>query len=131
MKIRATFVSNSSSSSFVIDTTKITKEQFDKIVNHIKHAKYIVENVETEKDEWGSTFFSCCDEGNEWNVTVHEDNMLMLDTSMDNFDMKKYLKYIKADEAIIFEDDTYWSWSIREGDKTLKEIIDGKQHPRR
>ncbi len=39
MKIRIGFVSNSSSSSFVVDKNKITKEQYDAILDPISYIK--------------------------------------------------------------------------------------------
>ena len=52
MKIRNGFVSNSSSSSFMIDLTKVTPEQRKKILNIEKEIKKMLEAGECE--DWGS-----------------------------------------------------------------------------
>lgn len=78
MKIRVGFVSNSSSSSFVLRKSKLTAIEVDKIKNHIEWAKRLgLEMV-------------CADEYNKWNVREDEE-IIWLDTSMDNFDMSYFL----------------------------------------
>lgn len=74
MKIRQGFVSNSSSSSFVIKTKHLTQEQIDTILN----AYY---------DEWGNP--------TEWVVNHNEsDGTITGSTYMDNFSFFELLQSI-------------------------------------
>jgi len=77
MKIRTGFVSNSSSSSFIVKKAQITALQLSYIYDHIEHAQEVLhwEGVEIA-DEW-----HVYEEGED----VH------LVTSMDNFDMHDFL----------------------------------------
>jgi len=78
MKIRLGFVSNSSSSSFVVQLSKITAEQLEKILNH--------REVSGEFDAWDLTKTKTEIEGT---------------TNMDNFDMLEYLMEIGVKEEDI------------------------------
>lgn len=87
MKIRNSFVSNSSSSSFIIETKYLSRLQ----IIAIKHYRELC-------DEFG--VYDC--EPN-WNVR-EENGMLYLNTSMDNFDMRHFLNQIGVnDEYIKYE----------------------------
>lgn len=73
MKIRSGFVSNSSSSSFIIDKRDITMHQYDLLKKHSDIAESDAWHIsEDEKNIYGSTY-------------------------MDNFDMHNYLKLIDID----------------------------------
>jgi len=85
MKIRSYFVANSSTASFIVDKSKLTKEQIDAIWDHINYAKEhkLVECFSTDlKDEWN---------------IVENDEIIGGETTMDNFDMFKFLELIKID----------------------------------
>lgn len=80
MKIRQGFVSNSSSSSFVIPMSALTPEQLDKIHNHIEEGKKMG--------------MECCREGDAWDI---QESTISLSTYMDNFDMYHFLQAIGVD----------------------------------
>jgi hypothetical protein len=91
MKIRDGFVSNSSSSSFVINKKCLTEEQLDAIRNHIEYAK----NNFSDFDDIGYVT-----EGLVWSIKEKESEIYM-STSMDNFDMYTFLLKIGVDESKI------------------------------
>lgn len=96
MKIRSGFVSNSSSSSFVVSLRKLSPEQLGKILNHT---------------EWGEKLgVEYSDSREAWDITV-EKGVLHGNTSMDNFDMRKFLEKLGVTGVIWseyqgIEDDT-------------------------
>lgn len=86
MKVRNGFVSNSSSSSFIISKQYLYQEQIDKIRNHIEENNKVYETGEVpgldlayDDDYWS------IDE-NEYNVSGS--------TFMDNFSMYSFFKYV-------------------------------------
>ena len=80
MKIRAGFVSNSSSSSFIIKTCDLTAEQYHKILNHIQHAQEHFPQLNANlNDEWRISTIGAHAIGH---------------TGMDNFDMGDFLELI-------------------------------------
>lgn len=79
MKIRAGFVSNSSSSSFVIDKFYLSDYQIKLIKNHMEIAKKL-EGFDLEYVGIYDT----------WQVSEYDDE-LHGSTSMDNFDMHDFL----------------------------------------
>lgn len=82
MKIRNGFVSNSSSSSFVINKRYLSRHQIEQIHNHIEVSR-----------EW--IRFDWCDEP--W--AIEEDEHLLVGSVwMDNFPMDEFLRRIGVDE---------------------------------
>ncbi len=82
MKIRNGFVSNSSSSSFVVPLRVVTPMQLEQIYNHI------------EVDQELKLGCSCEIESlnNAWDISINKYmQTLTVSTSMDNFDMGKFL----------------------------------------
>lgn len=88
MKNRSGFVSNSSSSSFIISLKKLTALQLLQIQNHIEEGKKL-------GMKYTHPF-------GRWNVTVDtENNELDVDTTVDNFDMHEFLILIGVKEKHI------------------------------
>ncbi|HBY20777.1 MAG TPA: hypothetical protein DEG71_07185 [Clostridiales bacterium] len=80
MKSRLGFVSNSSSSSFIIGKSKITTYQFEQIKNHYALAeRYGIKLYDNTYDAW---------------IITENDNYIKGETSMDNFDMEIFLEEI-------------------------------------
>ena len=77
MKIRQGFVSNSSSSSFVINKINLSEKQIEQIKNHGSYMRY-----NEQSDAW----------------TIEEDEFeISGSTWMDNFSMLEYLEKINVD----------------------------------
>jgi hypothetical protein len=82
MKIRDGFVSNSSSSSFVISRQDITAKQLYQIVNH---------------GELASDFGTPCPPGDAWSIDDSAAEVIEGSTWMDNFNMHEFLENIGVD----------------------------------
>lgn len=86
MKIKSDFVTNSSSSSFVIDLKNLTLEQIAMIHDHIETALMI-----EKKDP--NINFGFPHPHDAWTIT-EANGQISGDTIMDNFDMMGFLQYI-------------------------------------
>lgn len=100
MKVRNGFVSNSSSSSFMILKNNLTEEQIEKIKNHIdvvsKKRKYFDEiHFFDEDDAWTITESELCIAGQVW---------------MDNFDMRCFLSKIGVEEEYVDWGEGFEDW---------------------
>ena len=91
MKIRNGYVSNSSSSSFVIPLDMLTEGKIDSIFNHMEEAK-------KHKDYYD---FGTVDDYDAWSITQDE-HYIQGYTIMDNFDMGTFLlDYLKIPGNVV------------------------------
>jgi hypothetical protein len=97
MKIRSGFVSNSSSSSFVIPLEFLSALQYKAIVgDREKIAKRLIREGKLDEN-----FFL----GNDlWSIS-EDATWLRGDTCMDNFDMRAYLAALGVDEQLVSWED--------------------------
>jgi len=106
MKIRSGFVSNSSSSSFVILRDAISNNQLDMIINM---DYWIREFINRDENNGGSENLMdkfCYYESDPWSIEVNDDYVFG-ETSMDNFSIGDYFEYIKVDMSFVKWDDGY------------------------
>lgn len=103
MKVRSGFVSNSSSSSFVLDKNYLEDEQIELIVNHRAHALEILNKLKTDelfRIATGVEHFEDYEFDPTWAWNVEEtSSKIKLETYLDNFNMEKYLQIIRANDA--------------------------------
>ena len=100
MKVRNGFVSNSSSTSFVISKMQLTKTQVSMIINHIDVCQTLEEECSADITD-------------EYNI-IENDGFISGDTIMDNFGMSEFL------EKIVEVDRDYVHW--------LNECVIGLSH---
>jgi|ETNvirenome_6_85_1030632.scaffolds.fasta_scaffold07444_8 hypothetical protein len=101
MKIRNSFVSNSSSASFVISKSEITAKQAHALLNFVEYYKKEVRPSLGEEHYWYQS-----DEELEkwvipfWNIEDKKD-VIKGFTSIDNFEMGNFFKFIELAEDYI------------------------------
>jgi hypothetical protein len=113
MKTRNGFVSNSSSSSFVLLKDAITEEQKDMILNCEEWIDTFIKLEAQDEDYFDDEDlpgnlkdkFEYYD-SDPWRLEEHED-YIFGETSMDNFSMGDYLEYIKINKKYLKWDDGY------------------------
>jgi len=116
MKTRTGFISNSSSSSFVLLRDSISIDQLEMIINIDEWIKELIkedkqnDNIDNLEDK-----FSYYD-SDPWRIVVYDD-FIFGETSMNNFSMEDYLNYIKVD-------DNYVSWDEGYNDEPYQSQLD-------
>lgn len=104
MKIRAGFISNSSSSSFIINKKDISAHQAELIKRHyeISNMDYppYVRNDDKREQSYYLHYEKTCMESDIWNIYDDEDTIEGY-TILDNFSMKNYLYRIGIDDNIV------------------------------
>ena len=106
MKKRVGFVSNSSSSSFVIFKDALSKKHIDMVINYQHWIEFFIK-LDEKKDnpEYLNNKFSYYDT-DPWTIT-EEKELIFGETSMDNFDIGDYLSHINIKSKYIKWDDGY------------------------
>ncbi len=94
MQIRTGFVSNSSSSSFVIPRDRLSEYQVRAIENHLEFSEQL-----TPPDFYGWL----TDKWDGWQITVNDDKIEGY-TTMNNFDMEHFLHEIGVPDDVVVWD---------------------------
>lgn len=98
MKVRNSFVSNSSSSSFVILKEHLTSDQIDKILNHMDYLKNdIFPKLNEDEKQWWSF-----EPDDKWDIEERHKTICGR-TNMDNFNMYAFLERIGINRNFIEE----------------------------
>jgi len=111
MKIRNGFVSNSSSSSFVINLSDLNEWQISAIVLHIEIAKMMVKCKKRGLDHFEINYdkesisdipadLGLFDEKDRWEIMLGVQEIYGY-TTMNNFNMEGYLDYLGIDRNLI------------------------------
>lgn len=106
MKTRNGFISNSSSSSFVVFKDALSESQKDMIINCIDWIDiFIKRDEENDNVDNVKNRFEYYD-SDPWRIIEHKD-YIFGETSMDNFSMYDYFDYINVDQDFVNWDDGY------------------------
>jgi uncharacterized membrane protein YjdF len=105
MKIRSGFVSNSSSSSFIIDSSKLNDEQKNILQNHIEFYLELVKKFKEkgyELNDWEQKIINCGIEGDKYGTTESDKwdielkgNDFYCETIIDNFLLIDFLELLQ------------------------------------
>ena len=97
MKFREGFVSNSSSSSFVLKKKDLKKFQICAIKHHLEFGKLLgVEYTDHECNRWSMH-----------GIKDKNCKTITLSTSMTNFDMREFLKKIGVPDEVVPEEEEW------------------------
>lgn len=133
MKIRQGFVSNSSSSSFMLSKSGLSKHQIDSMRDHINSFKKYAKDHNIEKDEYDMYGdFGCVEPHDSWEV-CEKQNVIFFSTIIDNFDLLEYAEVLEIPNDNIeyfdfyfYDNDVekiYQKWLISQRSNKLKRIV--------
>ena len=115
MKVRTDFVTNSSSSSFIIPIDKLSEKQVSAIINHSELGEKMGIEYSSEA----------------WRIEV-TDRMVSADTIMNNFDLGEFLDKIGVNRHLVKWDDFERSYEsyisaepVTEWERMLDELTGG------
>lgn len=106
MKIRYDFITNSSSSSFIISKKYLDEEQLIAIRKHTELA---------DKLDWDCGWYD------KWNIEENH-NYITGHTYMDNFSMSSFLEYIGVPDSVIVWDEIEYNLSTYNDNTSNSEI---------
>lgn len=96
MKIRNGFVSNSSSSSFILKKKDLKKWQICAIKYHLEFGKLL-----------GMEYSDDCNRWETMGAHTKQSKIIQLSTSMTNFDMREFLKKIGVPDKVVPEEEEW------------------------